>query len=158
SGPAEDTRDTIQFVRKIKRINPDAEIIVQHYIPTPHPDAMYGNVDDQIELPRTPDEWATERWLNFTIRHDPHLPCLPRRLKRGIDNFARVINSRWPTIQDSRLPACRRLLLKTLSGWRYSLGFYDSPLELAWAQKFVALRKPGWERVCRSAARQHIGC
>jgi anaerobic magnesium-protoporphyrin IX monomethyl ester cyclase len=145
TAPAEDTRETIRFIRRIKRLNPEAEIIVQHYIPTPHPDGMYGAIDGKIEFPRTPDEWATERWLNFTIRQDPHLPWLPRRVKRRIDNFELVINSRWPTIQDIQLPGWSRVLLKSLSSWRYALGFYDFPLELTWAQRFVSLRKPRWE-------------
>jgi radical SAM superfamily enzyme YgiQ (UPF0313 family) len=143
--PEEDTRETIRFVRKIKRLNPDAEIIVQHYIPTPHPDGMYGEIDGKIEFPSTPEEWAGERWLNFTIRQDPCLPWLPRRIKRRIDNFELVINSRWPTMQDIHLPAWGRAMLKTLSSWRYSLGVYDFPVELEWARKFVSLRKPRWE-------------
>ncbi len=143
--PEEDTRDTIRFIRKIKRLNPDAEIIVQHYIPTPHPDGMYGNIEGQIEFPSTPEEWASERWLNFTIRQDPRLPWLPRNVKRRIDNFELVINSRWPTMQDIHLPRWGRGMLQMLSSWRYSLGFYDFPVELEWAQKVVSLRKPRWE-------------
>ena len=87
--PEKDTTDTIRFIRKIKRINPDAEIIVQHYIPTPHPDGMYGRIDGQIEFPKTPEEWATDRWFNFTIRHDPHLAWLPDGLK------TRIAISKW---------------------------------------------------------------
>jgi radical SAM superfamily enzyme YgiQ (UPF0313 family) len=145
NAPAEDTRQTIEFVRKIKRLNPDAEIIVQHYIPTPHPDGMYGHVEGKIQFPQTPDEWGSERWYNFTIRQDPRLPWLPGRIKRRIDNFELVINSRWPTVQDIRLPKWGRMLLQSLSSWRYATGFYDFPLELAWAEKFVSLRKPRWE-------------
>src|SRR5262249_16877493 len=52
--PERETRETIAFIRKLKRINPDAEIIVQHYIPTPQPNGMYGHVDDKIEFPKTP--------------------------------------------------------------------------------------------------------
>jgi radical SAM superfamily enzyme YgiQ (UPF0313 family) len=143
--PEGDTRDTIRFIRQIKRLNPDAEIIVQHYIPTPHPDGMYGAVDGKIQFPSTPDEWASERWYNFTIRQDPRLPWLPARVKRRIDNFELVINSRWPTVQDLHLPAWSRVMLQSLSSWRYALGFYDFPFELEWAQKFVALRKPRLE-------------
>ena len=143
--PAGDTRTNIEFIRKLKRLNPDAEIIVQHYIPTPHPDGMYGEVDGKIEFPKTPDEWATERWYNFTVRHDPHLPWLPLDVKRRIDNFELVVNSRWPTIQDIHLPGWGRAMLRSLSSWRYALGVYDFPLELEWAQRFVALRKPRLE-------------
>ncbi len=134
-----------RFIRRIKRLNPDAEIIVQHYIPTPHPDGMYGKVDSAMQFPETPDEWASERWFNFTIRKDPRLPWLPRAVKRRIDNFELVINSRWPTVQDIHLPRWSRLMLRSLSSWRYAAGFYAAPFELAWAQKLVALRKPRLE-------------
>jgi radical SAM superfamily enzyme YgiQ (UPF0313 family) len=143
--PERDTADTIRFIRKIKRINPDAEIIVQHYIPTPHPDGMYGRIDGQIEFPKTPEEWATDRWFNFTIRHDPHLAWLPRNIKTRIDNFEIVLSSRWPTVQDMQLPHWGRTLLKTLSSWRYSLGVYQFPFELQLAQQLISLRKPRLE-------------
>lgn len=143
--PENDTRTTIRFIRQIKRLNPDAEIIVQHYIPTPHPDRMYGGVDGEIEFPRTPEEWASDRWYNFTIRRDPALPWLPARVKHLIDDFETVVNSRWPTVQDIRLPGWGRALLQSLSSWRYSSGFYRFPLELAWAQKLIALRRPRLE-------------
>jgi radical SAM superfamily enzyme YgiQ (UPF0313 family) len=145
--PDRDTRETIQFIRRIKRVNQAAEIIVQHYIPTPHPDGMYGKVEDEIQFPSTPEEWATDRWLNFTIRNNPRLPWLPGRVKRRIDNFELVINSRWPTVQDIHLPGWGRVMLKSLSSWRYALGFYGAPLELQWAQKLAALRKPRWESI-----------
>jgi anaerobic magnesium-protoporphyrin IX monomethyl ester cyclase len=145
ANPEEDTHNTIKFVRRIKRLNPDAEIIVQHYIPVPNPKGMYGAVEDKIEFPSTPDEWASDRWLNFTIRQDPHLPWLPRAVQRRIDNFELVINSRWPTSQDVHLPKWGRWMLQSLSSWRYAVGFYGFPIELEWAQKFVSLRKPRWE-------------
>lgn len=143
--PERDAQETIRFIRRIKRVNPDAEIILQHYIPTPHPDGMYGKVDGKIEFPRTPEEWATERWYNFTTRHDPNVAWLPKKLKRHIDNFELVVNSRWPTIQDIHLPVWGRALLAGLSSWRYSLGLYHMPVELRYAQRLVALRKPRLE-------------
>jgi anaerobic magnesium-protoporphyrin IX monomethyl ester cyclase len=143
--PAGDTRDNIEFIRRIKKLNPDAEIIVQHYIPTPHPDGMYGSVDGKIEFPKTPEEWASERWYNFTVRHDPDLPWLPPVVKRQIDDFELVVNSRWPTVQDIHLPRWGRNVLRSLSLWRYALGVYRFPFELQWAQRLVALRKPRLE-------------
>jgi radical SAM superfamily enzyme YgiQ (UPF0313 family) len=140
--PERDVSESIAFIRRIKSVNPDAEIIVQHYVPTPQRESMYGNVDGMIQFPTTPEEWATPRWYNFTIRKDPRLPWLQSRTKRRIDNFERVLNSRWPTIQDIRLPQWGRSLLRTLSSWRYRLGFYAFPLELKWAQEAIHLRKP----------------
>jgi anaerobic magnesium-protoporphyrin IX monomethyl ester cyclase len=145
--PKRDTKETIAFIRRIKSANPDAEIIVQHYIPTPHPDGMYGEVEAKIQFPRTPEEWATDRWYNFTTRHDPNVAWLPRSIKRLIDDFDLVVNSRWPTIQDIYLPGWGRNLLQCLSSWRYSLGVYRFPYELEWAQRLVSLRKPRLESI-----------
>jgi hypothetical protein len=103
---------------------------------------MYGRVDGQIQFPTTPEEWASKRWYNFTIRKDPQFPWLPARVRRRIDNFELVVNSRWPTIQDTRLSGWGRALLQLLSSWRYELGLYGAPLELQWAQKAIELRKP----------------
>jgi len=106
---------------------------------------MYGDVDDKVTFPITPDEWATPRWLNFTMRKDPAVSWLPHRIKQRIDDFELVVNSRWPTIQDIRLPAWGRKLLPALSAWRYQFQIYAYPWELAWAHRFIDLRKPKWE-------------
>jgi hypothetical protein len=98
-----------------------------------------------VKFPSTPDEWATDRWYRYTIRTDPDLPWLPRRVRRRIEDFETVISSRWPTIQDIHSPAWGRWLLKTLSSWRYTLGVYGHPLELEWAQELVRLRRPKLE-------------
>ncbi|HEY6291441.1 MAG TPA: radical SAM protein [Terriglobia bacterium] len=140
--PEGDARNCFRFIRKLKRLNPASEIVVQHYTPVPQRDRMYGGVEDQIQFPSTPDEWATERWQRFATQKDPSTPWLKRRTKRLIDNFELVVSSRWPTVQDIRLPNWGRWMLKALSGWRYRLGVYDLPFELKWAQQVINLRKP----------------
>jgi len=140
--PEGDTRECFRFIRQLKRLNPNAEIVVQHYTPVPQRDRMYGGVEDQIQFPTTPDEWATERWQRFATQKDPSTPWLRPGTKRLIDNFELIVSSRWPTAQDIRLPAWGRVLLKGLSDWRYRLGFYSVPLELRLAQRLLALRKP----------------
>ena len=143
--PARDIEENLRFIRKIKRINPDAEIILQHYIPTPQREGMYGAIDGKLDFPTTPEEWATPRWMQFTTRAKPDLPWLPKDLARRIDDFETVLSSRWPTVQDVRMPGWGRGLLLSLSAWRYALGFYGSPVELRWAQQLVRLRKPQME-------------
>jgi radical SAM superfamily enzyme YgiQ (UPF0313 family) len=145
--PERDTRECLRFIRKIKRLNPDAEIIVQHYIPVPQRTRMYGDVEDQVDFPTSPEGWATERWLNFTVRKDPATPWLKPATKRLIDNFELVVASRWPTVQDIRLPAWGRRFLKVLSSWRYRLSVYAFPFELKWAQRVIDLRKPKVESI-----------
>jgi tRNA A37 methylthiotransferase MiaB len=143
--PERDTRETLEFIRKIKRINKQSEIIIYHYTPVPQRTAMYGNIDGQVEFPTTPEEWATKRWMDFTLRIDPNTPWLKRKTKKLIDNFEVVINARWPTVQDIRAPRWSRTLLRSLSAWRYAAKVYAFPKELRWAQQFIALRKPKQE-------------
>jgi radical SAM superfamily enzyme YgiQ (UPF0313 family) len=140
--PEGDTADCIRFIRQLKRLNPEAEIVVEHYTPVPQRKRMYGGVDDTFQFPTTPDEWATERWQRFATQKDPRTPWLKPGTKRLIDNFELVVSSRWPTVQDLRLPAWGRVALQTLSSWRYRLGVYTAPFELKWAQQFISLRKP----------------
>ncbi len=138
--PERDVRETIQLIRNLKRKNPDAEIIIQHYIPTPQRSGMYGGVEGQIEFPTTPEEWATEHWYNFTLRKNPQLSWLPVSVKRRIENFRLIVNSRWPTVQDTRTPQWIRITLKSLSSWRYTSGIYSFPMELRLVNKAIGFR------------------
>jgi anaerobic magnesium-protoporphyrin IX monomethyl ester cyclase len=140
--PEGDTRATLDFIRKIKHLNPDSEIILYHYTPVPQRDSMYGNLDGQFEFPATPEEWASQKWMDFTVRKDPSTSWMSEENKRLIDNFETVISSRWPTVQDVRAPRWSRMLLKSLSAWRYRTKLYSNPVELKWAQNFISLRKP----------------
>jgi radical SAM superfamily enzyme YgiQ (UPF0313 family) len=144
--PDRDTRETLRFIRRIKRINPDSEIIIQHYTPTPQPHAaggeMYGGIDSQMVFPDSPAGWASKEWMNFTLRIDTKAPWLKQKTKSLIDDFEIVVGSRWPTVQDIRAPQWSRMLLKMLSSWRYAFHVYSFPIELQWAHQLIALRKP----------------
>jgi anaerobic magnesium-protoporphyrin IX monomethyl ester cyclase len=143
--PEGDTRECIQFIRQLKKLNSESEIIVEHYTPVPQRARMYGDVEDSVEFPTTADEWATDRWQRFATQKDPQTPWLRPTTKRLIDNFELVVSSRWPTVQDMRLPRWGRWALQSLSSWRYRLGIYSFPLELRWMQQFIELRKPKLE-------------
>jgi anaerobic magnesium-protoporphyrin IX monomethyl ester cyclase len=140
--PERDTAECLRFIRTIKKLNPDSEIIIYPYTPVPQRRRMYGNVDGQVAFPATPDEWTTEDWQNFAVRKNPRTPWLRRSTMRRINDFKLVVSSRWPTVQDVRLSALGRKTLRVLSGWRYGLGFYDFPYELQLMQWLTHLRKP----------------
>ena len=145
--PEGDTRDTISFIRKIKRLNPLSEIIVQHYTPVPNRGRMYGGIDGKVSFPATLEEWATPQWYNFTIRVNPSMPWLQPKTRRLIDNFEMVVASRWPTVQDIQASRWSRRLLKVLSSWRYLSGIYGAPAELRLAQDWIRLRRPKVESI-----------
>jgi anaerobic magnesium-protoporphyrin IX monomethyl ester cyclase len=145
--PDHDADQAMAFIRRVKQVNPDAEIVVQHYTPTPHPDGMYGGINGKLQFPGSPEEWASERWYNFTTRADPALPWLPRRTKRRIDAFEKVLECRWPTVQDVSLSPAARAIMKSFASWRYSLGVYSWPFELELVQKILKPRRPKVESV-----------
>ncbi len=145
--PEGDTRETIAFIRTIKRLNPASEIIVQHYTPVPQRGKMYGGIDGLVAFPSTLEEWATPRWYNFTIRVNPSMPWLKPETKRLIDNFETVVATRWPTVQDIQASKWSRMFLKTLGSWRYFTRIYNAPAELEWAQNWIRLRRPKVESI-----------
>lgn len=140
--PEGDTQECFQFIRRLKRLNSDAEIVVQHYTPVPQRDRMYGGIQGQFQFPSTPDEWATERWQRFATQKDPSTPWLKTRTKRLIDNFETVISSRWPTVQDVKLRVWQRWMLKALADWRYRCRIYALPFELRAVRRAINLRRP----------------
>jgi radical SAM superfamily enzyme YgiQ (UPF0313 family) len=63
--PERDTEETVRFIRKLKRINPTSEIIMQHYTPTPSRTRCMGmlmaRLHSRIALPDGPPKngWIT---------------------------------------------------------------------------------------------------
>jgi radical SAM superfamily enzyme YgiQ (UPF0313 family) len=145
SDPVRDARECFEFIRKLKQLNSASEIIVYPYTPVPQRDRMYGEVEEQVGFPASVEEWATPRWQNFAVRKSPKTPWLGRSTQRRIDNFRLVVSSRWPTVQDLRLPGWGRRSLQALSAWRYRTRCYAFPWELRMMQRLTQLRKPETE-------------
>lgn len=140
--PERDIRETIAFIRRLKTINPDCEIIIYHYTPTPQRKKAYGDIDGKFEFPETLEEWTSKEWYHFSIRLDPRTPWLKPRWKRQIDDFETVIKARYPTIQDRKITTGIRNALQTLSDWRYRSGVYVYPIELKLALRLISYRNP----------------
>ncbi|HEY8520463.1 MAG TPA: radical SAM protein [Gammaproteobacteria bacterium] len=148
--PEGETERTFDFIRRVKRVNPDAEIIVYVYTPLPAERvpgherlklAPLRDVDGRpVEFPRTPEEWAEPRWVAYACHADA--PWLTDRLRRRIRDFVTVLRCRFPTVQDTQAPRWAKLALRGLASWRYSLGRYDRPWELAASQRLIRLLDP----------------
>lgn len=141
--PEADVRETIAFIRKVKRVNPASEIILYMYTPVP----LAGELFDQakaegFQFPETLDAWISSDWQEFSQRRSSHMPWLDDPLRRQVHDFERVLNAYYPTITDPRLHGSWRGVLRALSAWRYHLGFYQHPLELRALQKMLAYQRP----------------
>jgi radical SAM superfamily enzyme YgiQ (UPF0313 family) len=145
------------FIRKLKALNPQCEIILYFYSPTPQREPLrlardrgaaggprlpvlktYGPTGPT--LPTTPEEWCEPRWISWACHQDA--PWLTPKLRQRVKDFGRVLGCRFPTIQDYRTPAWGKAVLRGLARWRYARERYDHPWELALASRLIPLRAP----------------
>ena len=141
--PEDDTQRTINFIRRLKQVNPLSEIILYQYTPEPVDGDLFESARAAgFRFPETLEEWVSPRWLEFAQRRGSQLPWLPRSLSRRIRDFERVLNAYYPTGTDPRLGGTRRILLRAASAWRYHTGLYAFPLELLALGKLLPYRRP----------------
>jgi len=141
--PEADARATLEFIRRLKRVNPASEIIIYFFTPVPRPGRMYeAAVADGFSFPDTLEEWVSSEWLEFVSRRHARGPWLREDLRRKIRNFERVLNAYYPTATDSRLTGFRRVLLRAAGAWRYHARVYGFPLELRVLQKLMHYQRP----------------
>lgn len=150
--PEGETERAFEFIREVKRVNPDAEIIVYVYTPLPA-SSLPGDARARngalplrdlhgrpIQFPRTPDEWTEPSWVDYACHADA--PWLSERLRRRIHDFVTVLGCRFPTVQDVRNPDWAKRTLSTLAAWRYRYRRYDRPWELALSRRLIRLADP----------------
>jgi radical SAM superfamily enzyme YgiQ (UPF0313 family) len=155
-GPPDDTEAeterTFEFIRQVKKVNPDSEIIIYIYTPLP-PDSLPKSArvragarqlqdlnGNPIQYPTTPEEWTEKRWVDYSCHADA--PWLTDRVRQRIRNFTTVLGCRFPTAQDVRNPAWTKTALRAMASWRYRFRRYDRPWELALSKRLVRLAKP----------------
>ncbi len=142
--PAADIESTIQFIRKLKKINPATELILYIYTPVPQEGSALLDAATLagFRFPETLDQWASEEWAKFSMRKDPSTPWFNYSTRHRIRNFESVVNAYYPTVTDMRLTGSMRHLLKAVSGWRYRFELYGWPYELKALQRVVHYRRP----------------
>jgi hypothetical protein len=156
--PEEEIERTFAFIKQIKKIHPECEVILYFYSPTPQRDPGTARRDSGAQLPRlatygpdgptlpsTPEEWAECRWVDYVCHRDA--PWLSPRVRQRVKDFAKVLSCRFPTIQDSSTPRWGKRLLSGLARWRYATGRYRRPWELELARRVIPLREPERESI-----------
>jgi anaerobic magnesium-protoporphyrin IX monomethyl ester cyclase len=153
--PESEIEKTFAFIRRLKELNPDCEIVLYFYSPTPQRAPQHLEPSGAREprlpvlrtygptgprLPRTPEEWTEPRWVSYVCHQDA--PWLTPRLRQRVRDFGRVLGCRFPTVQDHRTPSWGKAVLRNLARWRYELQRYDHPWELALAHRLIPLRQP----------------
>jgi anaerobic magnesium-protoporphyrin IX monomethyl ester cyclase len=137
--------EDIQFIKQIKEINPDTEIIIYVYSPVPTEGSeLYKKVTETgFKFPEKLDDWLDPQWANFDLRKNPLTPWLTPSMIDKILNFETVINAQYPTVSDFKLTSLQKKTMRVLSSLRYKTGFYNFPYELKALQKFwLKYRRP----------------
>lgn len=141
--PEADIRTTLEFIRRVKQVNPASEIIMYMYTPVPLAGELYEQARAEgFQFPETLEEWISPEWYEFSQRRSASMPWLKDPLRRSLHDFERVLNAYYPTATDPKLTRTWRWLLRTASAWRYHLRFYRYPLELRVLHKFLAYQRP----------------
>jgi phage gp46-like protein len=141
--PETDVRQTIEFIRKVKRANPRTEVILYMYTPVPLAGELYDQARAEgFRFPETLEEWIDPNWQEFSQRRSVGMPWLADPLRRHVREFEQVLNAYYPTSTDISLTKLRRGVLRAVSAWRYHTGFYRAPLELRVISKLLPYQRP----------------
>jgi len=140
--------DEIQFIKEIKEINPNTEIIIYLYSPVPTEGSELYNkiIEAGFSFPSKLEDWLSPSWENFDLRKNPLTPWLTPEMVNKVKNFETVIHARFPTATDTRISSLQKRVLKTVSSLRYKYGMYRYPYELKAIKKFwIKPRQPELE-------------
>jgi radical SAM superfamily enzyme YgiQ (UPF0313 family) len=134
----------IAFIKEIKTINPDTEIIIYVYSPVPTEGSeMYNKVlESGFRFPEKLEDWISPQWDRFDMRKNPLTPWLTPEMIDKIKDFETVLNGYYPTISDVRLTGLKRRIIQSLATFRYKTGIYKKPYELKVLQILWKYRQP----------------
>jgi len=138
----------INFIKEIKKINPDTEIIIYVFSPVPTENSSLLNQSKELGFyyPKNLEEWLEPAWEKFDTHRNPLTPWLTKKMVKKIHNFEIVLNGYSPTISDYKLSKFQLNVIKCLASIRYKYNMFNFPYEIKLLQKFwLRYRKPEFE-------------
>jgi anaerobic magnesium-protoporphyrin IX monomethyl ester cyclase len=137
--------DEIAFIKEIKQINPQTEIVIYIFTPVPTEGSeLYAeSAVKGFRFPQTLEEWSEEKWLNFDLHRKFLTPWLKPEMIRYIHDFETVIHAQYPTVSDYKLSSIQRKAIRWISSVRYNANLFSHPYELKALMKFwLRYRQP----------------
>lgn len=134
----------ISFIRQVKNVNPNTEIVLYTYSPVPaEGSALFSQVKEAgFTYPQQLEDWITPQWESFDLRKNPLTPWLTPEMINKIRDFETVLNGYYPTASDIRLNGVKKKLMKIAAGIRYKTNFYKFPYEIKLLQRLWKYRQP----------------
>ncbi len=141
--PEADVHGTIEFIKKLKRVNPASEIIMYMYTPVPLAGELYEEAQASgFAFPRSLEAWCSPEWEEFSQRRSISMPWLADSLRAQVRDFERVLNAYYPTSTNPRLRGARARTLRAASSWRWATGWYRYPVELRALHRVFKYQRP----------------
>ncbi len=135
----------IAFIKQVKEINPQTEIIIYVYSPVPTEGSeLFETIQKAgFRFPENLEDWLSPEWENFDLRKNPLTPWLTSEMIDKIRDFETVLNSYYPTVSDFKLSRFQRQAMRWVSSLRYRKDLFRFPYELKVLQKFwLKYRRP----------------
>ncbi len=134
----------IAFIKEIKEINPDTEIVIYTYspVPTEGSELFKKSQESGFRFPETLEDWISPHWENFDLRKNPLTPWLTAEMIDKIRNFETVLNGYYPTVSDIRLNGLKRKMMHWVAGVRYKTSLYKYPYEIKLLHRLWNYRQP----------------
>ncbi|MBA4053999.1 MAG: radical SAM protein, partial [Marivirga sp.] len=134
----------IAYIKQIKEINPDTEIIIYVYSPvaTEGSDLYKQVTASGFKFPEKLEDWLAPEWQNFDLRKNPLTPWLTSEMVDKILGFETVLNAQYPTVSDFRLTPSKRHIMRLLSTFRYKQNIFKFPYEIKILQRLWKYRQP----------------
>jgi radical SAM superfamily enzyme YgiQ (UPF0313 family) len=141
--PEGDVRGTIDFIKRLKKINPQSEIIMYMYTPVPLAGELYDQARAEgFAFPETLDGWCEPAWEEFSQRRSTTMPWVKDDLRSHVRNFERVLNAYYPTSTNPDLRGLKTLILHAAGSWRWASGRYEYPFELRALHRLFSYQRP----------------
>jgi anaerobic magnesium-protoporphyrin IX monomethyl ester cyclase len=134
----------IAFIKEIKSINPDTEIVIYTYspVPTEGSELFKKSQESGFRFPEALEDWIGPQWENFDLRKNPLTPWLTPEMIDKIRNFETVLNGYYPTVSDIRLSTVKRRVIHAVSALRYKTNLYKYPYEIKLLHRIWRYRQP----------------
>jgi radical SAM superfamily enzyme YgiQ (UPF0313 family) len=140
--PASDVEAGIQFIRRVKKVNPSSEIIMYLYSPEPvEGELLEAAKGKGFRFPDTLEGWMDPEWERVVQRRNSGYQ-IPRLALQRLRGFERVLNAYYPTSTDKNLTGLRKSILFGTSFWRYKTEHYRWAVELGALQKWFKYQRP----------------
>lgn len=129
----------IVFIREIKEINPDTEVIIYVYSPVPTEGSeLFKKVTAAgFVFPQKLEDWLAPEWEKFDLRRNPLTPWLKSHHVKKIKNFETILNAVYPSVTDIDMNPFYKKTLKLLGNPRYKKATYRFSKDLKLIQKIA---------------------